>query len=174
MKIQTNTHCSTEDAIAAMKLVQLKLSKNIFFGDQVLKVTNNSIPSKFGKKSSKFSYSINLSTYLLKSVRKTAVIGDADILSKFQLRDHLHGFQVNVNRDVKNQTCRALNEDYETILSVFSIQNDSQEKYLRKFNKYLLEITDQLRTDKSICIVIIGEKIDSLNGSCFIRLYQDL
>ncbi|XP_071443205.1 uncharacterized protein Rexo5 isoform X3 [Hetaerina americana] len=191
-------HDSVEDASAAMKLVLLKLSKSMHFGDAVVSDLVARQASKKSKQSSRqkrlaqdlemgangvAAYATSVFTHVNRGKHAAAIVGMEDTISEYEsyvdIRNsekdyvdfsHSEGKPPNLLRlqHPSEVITSACENMLEHQLCIVHLAKDSVGKKLRTLRRWCTKIVEHA-APCSLCILILGGT-DNLNGACFIHL----
>nr|CAH7712498.1 unnamed protein product [Callosobruchus chinensis] len=183
-KIQTGQqgHCSTEDSLACMKLVQLRLKKHLYYGDAVMNNVYSEVRTYPDMGTSH--YATSMLRQCVKIDKKANVIGLDEIGQRYQ-------FYVNKGEGVnhvKNVTCTEEKSNKEVIKSFCdSLMNSSlniahirisegqlegtNTKILKNIDRWVKEVYER-SPQPSLVIVLFGGQNQG-NGTCFIKLKRE-
>lgn len=88
IQVSQNGHCSTEDAQACMKLIKLKLSKSISYGDCVL-VGREEVETQLMEargRSQFYQYNSSIFNHVISEKTKTsAIFGNTEVMSEYSM-----------------------------------------------------------------------------------------
>lgn len=174
-------HCSSEDSLACMKLVQLKLKKHPYYGDAVM----NSIYSeqRAYPDMGTANYAASMLKQCVKAGNVARVVGVDDIADKYRFYvdknasvDNVHCIKAESNRDVVQHLCADLEKFKLNIghVRVASDQLDQEgmEKTLKKLDKWIGQVHAAAAQPALVAVVMTGRQ-EGGNGACFIHLKRD-
>lgn len=196
--IQTNKggHSPTEDAIATMKLVLLKLKHGYSYGDAILGgqvptlTDSDRVPtigeSGEGPVINNTGYVTNLFSTISKAERKATVIGVADSLEEYRCQAAkvpsrpFTVLEVKNNKQVVEQGCQqAISHDF-TLLHLdlrdrlgANIEKEKHQRHLHKLDKRISRLYAAV-APRSLVVVIMGGRdetgdvLDPTNGACLV------
>lgn len=111
--IQTGNqgHCSVEDSSASLKLVQLKLSKSLEFGDQVLSVhgMNKHKNSETKEKVDLSGYATSLFSYATRMGKHASILAGPEIVEKYM--DYLNPRIASYEQVNDDGSCKTIAKD---------------------------------------------------------------
>lgn len=178
-------HCSTEDSIAALKLVQLKLSKSIVFGDAVH--TNR---EKFKENIIKMvktpQYALSIFNHMLEQKKSSVVIGCDDITGDYhtyltRAKESMSAQLKKGNpKKIKLVTVDSVDEvitsfkdsvkDYNLTMAhlKLDIGNDQEVKLTDKINVWVQSIWESLEPS-SLFVILFGGTTED-NGLALVKV----
>lgn len=180
IQISHHGHCSTEDSLACMKLVKLKLKKNLYFGDSVMSNVQHDMRNYPQMATTK--YATSMLRQCVKTDKKASVVCLNEIGQKYKFY-----IDKGENMDMKNIKCELeeTNEDamkkyFEYLehhnLNIAHIRigdselEDSNCEILKKIDKWIQELYTKTMTPSLVVILFSGQKQG--NGVCFLKLTQ--
>ncbi|KAJ8713481.1 hypothetical protein PYW07_013851 [Mythimna separata] len=169
-------HCSTEDSLAALKLVQLKLSKSIEFGDAVH--TNR---EKFKENIIKMvktpQYALSIFNHMLEQKKSSVIIGCDDITGDYhtyltQAKESMSAQLKKGNpKKIKLVTVDSVEEvitsfkdsvpDYNLTMAHLKLDIDKEVELINKVNLWIKSIWDSLEQSSLFVIVFGGTSKDT-------------
>ncbi|XP_046403933.1 uncharacterized protein LOC124169386 isoform X2 [Ischnura elegans] len=179
-------HDSVEDAQAAMKLVLLKLSNSVHFGDAVL---SDALAREVSKKSKKNSTDSEMSLRKMKMMEDLQIGKDAAVIG---VNDAVEEYKTYISKKKVNGNCMDSNQNevkppkimrfensseviteacevmLEYHLCIVHISKDSVGERLKTLKKWCKKIVKH-SAPNSLCVVVVGGTENS-NGACFINL----
>ncbi|CAH1958808.1 unnamed protein product [Acanthoscelides obtectus] len=184
-KIQTGHqgHCSTEDSLACMKLVQLRLTKHLYYGDAVMNNVYSELRAYPDMGTSH--YATSMLRQCVKVDKRVNVIALDDIGQRYK-------FYVNKGEevtDVTNVTCIQEKSNKEVIkrfcdsminfsLNIAHIRiadgqlEGTNPKILKNIDMWVKEIYERSSMSSLVIVLFGGQKHG--NGTCFIKLKREL
>lgn len=173
-------HCSIEDSLACMKLLKLKLTKNLYFGDAVMgDVQENSrrYPDLGNP---------NYATSMLKQITKldknVRIVGLEDIVARYNFytfktvenKDDYKKIQCISEKSNKAVVEKACEDALKHTLNLAHIRVSTNQlekediKTFKNIDKWAKQMYD-VTPNPGLCFVIFAGK-DQGNGCCFIKL----
>ncbi|KAJ8716113.1 hypothetical protein PYW08_013398 [Mythimna loreyi] len=169
-------HCSTEDSLAALKLVQLKLSKSIEFGDAVH--TNR---EKFKENIIKMvktpQYALSIFNHMLEQKKSSVIIGCDDITGDYhtyltQAKESMSAQLKKGNpKKIKLVTVDSVEEvitsftesvpSYNLTMAHLKLDIDKEVEQIKKINSWIKSIWDSLEQSSLFVIVFGGTSKDT-------------
>ncbi|XP_066139000.1 RNA exonuclease 5 [Euwallacea fornicatus] len=186
IQMSSHGHCSSEDSLACMKLVQLKLKKNAFYGDAVL----SSIYSeqRAYPDIGSVHYAISMLKQCIKVGNTVNIVGVDEITDKYKFyidknltednQKNINWVKTQSNKDVIKQLCRSMNNHKLNIGHVRIAQDQladestEREKTLKILDKWIRQLHSGVQQPALIAVVMSGRK-EGGNGACFINLKRD-
>ncbi|KAL1500911.1 hypothetical protein ABEB36_006330 [Hypothenemus hampei] len=176
-------HCSSEDSLACMKLVQLKLKKHLYYGDAVM----NSIytqPRAYPDLGTS-SYALSMWKQCVKSGNTVNLIAQNDTLDKYKyyLDKNLSGeiekiecTKVESNVDVVEQLNETMNQ-FQLNVGHLKVELDDlgdtpKTETFKIVDQWVEQLHKTVSQPTLIMVVFTGRK-DGGNGVCFIHLKRD-
>ncbi|XP_050664370.1 RNA exonuclease 5 [Leptidea sinapis] len=179
-------HCSAEDALTALKLVQLKLSKCIEFGDSVQK-RRQCFKERLIEQASKPEYGMSIFNHIIEQEKTALVVGCDNITgdyhsylsqAKNSLSNHLKKKKL---KKVKLSTVDTVEEvistvtdtvnDYNFIMAHLKIddsEHDDVSQKISEVDRQIEHIWESLN-DAALCVVIFGGTTED-NGVAMINI----
>lgn len=182
LEIQTGNkgHDSAEDSISSLKLVQLKLSKNVCFGDAVMKgrqhLTDKEVFS-LSKKEEENTCSLATSIFhsLSKENKRSILISspsNIDRYCKFITPSDSNCHMLNVvdgNRWTMRQAYKSVEESKLTIAHL-TFDHDNMAKDLPNLGRWCKKLWLKCK-DNSVCIILFtGSRSSPSNAVCFVEM----
>ncbi|CAG4950204.1 unnamed protein product [Colias eurytheme] len=179
-----NGHCSIEDSLASLKLVQLKLSKNIEFGDAV-HTNRQTYKENIIKMTTKPEYALSIFNHIIEQRKTSLVVGCDNITGDYhtyltQAKDSLSAQlkkgkpkKVKLNtvdtvEDVISTVSNAVN-DYNFVMAHLKLdQIDVQLNDMSNIDKWVETIWNSLKQSALFVIVFGGTATD--NGVAMIKV----
>uniref|UniRef100_A0A2A4JGZ1 Exonuclease domain-containing protein n=1 Tax=Heliothis virescens TaxID=7102 RepID=A0A2A4JGZ1_HELVI len=178
-------HCSTEDSLAALKLVQLKLSKSLEFGDAVH--TNR---EKFKENIIRMvktpQYALSIFNHMLEQKKSSVIIGCDDITGDYhtyltQAKESMSAQLKKGNpKKIKLATVDSVDEvissftesvkDYNLTMAHLKLNFGAEEEreVMKKIDMWIKTIWDSLETS-SLCVIVFGGTTNS-NGLALVKV----
>ncbi|PZC84208.1 hypothetical protein B5X24_HaOG205403 [Helicoverpa armigera] len=178
-------HCSTEDSLAALKLVQLKLSKSLEFGDAVH--TNR---EKFKENIIRMvktpQYALSIFNHMLEQKKSSVIIGCDDITGDYhtyltQAKESMSAHLKKGNpKKIKLATVDSVDEvissftesakDYNLTMAHLKLNfgADENREAMKKIDMWIKTIWDSL-VSSSLCVIVFGGTINS-NGLALVKV----
>ena len=188
IQMGTAGHCSTEDSLAALKLVQLKLSNSIVFGDAVH--TNR---EKFKENIIKMvktpQYALSIFNHMLEQKKSSVIIGCDDITGDYhtyltQAKESMSAQLKKGNpKKIKLVTVDSVEEvitsftdsvtDYNLTMAHLKLDlgDDKEEQLINKVNMWIKLIWDSLEPS-SLFVVVFGGTTED-NGLGLMKVKND-
>ncbi|XP_072384760.1 RNA exonuclease 5 isoform X1 [Diabrotica undecimpunctata] len=182
IQVSRKGHCSSEDSLACMKLVQLRLRKHLFFGDAVMGGVKNDVRTYPEMGTAQYATSM-----LRQSVKvgKTAnVVGVDELGSKYKFYvDKGENVEVNnincvsgkSNKDVVQLFCDSIKK-YSLNIAHLRIADNQLEgnncKIFKNVDKWIKEIHEQSVSPSLVIVLFAGQK--EANGVCFLHVKKGL
>lgn len=186
-KIQMGTkgHCSTEDALAALKLVQLKLSKSIEYGDAVH--TNRQAYKENVKKLTKTpQVTLSIFNHMLEKKKSSLIVGCDDITGDYHtyLTQAKESMSVQLKKGKPKRIKLVTVDGVDEVISSFTdsvtdfnfamahlkldITTENELKEMKKINTWIKTIWDSLGPS-TLCVIVFGGTTEH-NGLAMIRV----
>lgn len=146
--IQTgkNGHCSKEDAIAAMKLVQLKLTKSMEFGDAV-HTNRKKYKEKYGKMLTTEEYAIPIFNQMIEQKKTSLIVGCDDITGDYH--SYLSEAKDSMSTQLKKGKPKKIKlntvDDHEEVISTLT---DSVKDYNFTMAHIKIEVSEEEAIEK--------------------------
>lgn len=182
IQVGQHGHCSTEDSLACMKLVKLRLRKHLYFGDAVMGGVNNDIRSY--PEMGTAHYATSMLRQCVKVDKKANVVGVDEIGAKYK-------FYVDKgdDRNSSNVTCSSGKSNREVIVTYLdSLKDNSLNiahlrvsdnqldgnncKIFKNVDKWIKEIYERSVGPSLILVLFGGHK--QANGVCFMQIKKDI
>lgn len=173
-------HCSIEDSLASLKLTQLKLKRNICFGDAVLAGFEDQIKKQPHLGTT--NYGTNLFKQTTGVEKKACIYSFEDVNAKYKHFTNKNGEvdsskikfnTLRTNEEIVNKLCENMNESSLNLGHVVLNDNDLEENSLDVFknvDEWSKKIFNSSLTPGLNLIIFSGSKKDGGNGLCFIKL----
>ncbi|XP_038206342.1 RNA exonuclease 5 [Zerene cesonia] len=178
-----NGHCSVEDSLASLKLVQLKLSKNIEFGDAV-HTNRQTYKENVIKMTTKPEYALSIFNHIIEQRKTSLVVGCDNITGDYhtyltQAKDSLSAQfkkgkpkKVKLNtvdtvEDVISTVSEAVN-DYNFVMAHLKIDHDAEFNDMSNIDKWVETIWNSLKQSALFVIVFGGTATD--NGVAMVKV----
>ncbi|CAH1155330.1 unnamed protein product [Phaedon cochleariae] len=175
-------HCSTEDSTACMKLVQLRLTKQLYFGDAVMGGVQNELRTYPEMGTSQ--YATSMLRQAVKVDKTVNVVGLDDIGLKYK-------FYVDKGQDVsvKNVTCSSEKSNKEVVakfcaslgehslniahlrVAVSQLEGNNG-RILKNVDKWVKEVYEKT-SGSSLVVVLFGGQTEG-NGVCFLKVKKEV
>ncbi|CAH1130783.1 unnamed protein product [Ceutorhynchus assimilis] len=183
MKIQMGTrgHCSSEDSLACLKLVQLKLTKHLYYGDAVM----NSVYTE--QRAYPDLGTANYATSMLKQCVKAGnaahVVGVDDLADNYKFYFDKDGkdngkikcTKADSNRDVITHLCNGILLNNLNIghirIAEDQLTNDCH-KVFQKLDRWISEMHHSAVQPSLLSVIFSGNK-NGGNGVCCLQLKRD-
>ena len=177
MQIQTGDrgHCSFEDSLACMKLVQLKLSSNEWYGDEVY----SSLYSEQIRYPDLLTTDTSMLKQCVKSGNTVSVFAVEDLAKKYRSyidtqskeSDNIACIKVDTNREVIMNLCHhSSTEGYNLNIGHIRIAEDHQSKEVFKtLDEWIGDVHYSAKEPALLAVVLSGNK-NGENGVCFLQL----
>lgn len=185
IQVSKNGHCSVEDALTALKLVQLKLSKSIEYGDAVhtnrQKYKENAIKMATTKE-----YVLPIFNHMIEKKKSSIVIGCDDITGDYysyltQAKESLSAqFKKGKTKKVKLRTVDDTEEVVTTLIEAvkefnfsmahvkFEMKDESEQEKIKTMDKWIKRIGGSLPKSSLFVVVLGGTVYD--NGLAMINI----
>uniref|UniRef100_A0A0C9RIP5 REXON_0 protein n=1 Tax=Fopius arisanus TaxID=64838 RepID=A0A0C9RIP5_9HYME len=188
-------HCSTEDSLASMKLVQLKLANTVDFGDAVL-IGQRELEETLRKRKSKEEtqkFGVSIFKHVTKDKRTAAIVSTSDVMNEYSRymkasslhvmddanydkNDHVRLVLAETNKQTVNRASQIAMEHALTFCHVKipqdHLQLENVERTCRAVNKWMTKIWHHMAINGLACVVFSGES-NASNGACFINLKRE-
>lgn len=180
-KIQTGQqgHCSSEDSLACMKLVQLKLKHHLYYGDAVM--NNVTADLRHHPEMVTSQYATSMLRQCVKMDKTANVIGVEEIGQKYK-------FYVDKgeNVDIKNISCSSENSNKDVIkklldsmlgysLNIAHIKVTEKQlqttNIFKTLDKWIEEIYEKTCNSSLLAVLFGGQKQG--NGVCFLKVKKE-
>lgn len=196
-------HCSKEDAIAAMKLVKLKLKNSLDFGDEVMKYSLSRADSYFQNKNHsthlKQKQECVLSSPIFNHITKidlktSAIFGCNEVMNEyskilqssslnimedegFEKDDNIRLVMSDNNKDVIERCSQIAMEHALNFchikLNEEQLSKENITKTLKSVDKWVKKLWNHAALNSLICVIFSGEK-NSINGACFLNIKKNV
>lgn len=195
-------HCSAEDSIASMKLVQLKLANSVDYGDAVLlgnrnmrmeEETDKEKSQRTLQKTEMKKYATSIFNHITKNKNTAAIIGSYEIMSEYS--KYLNS-SLNIMDDknfTKNDQVRlviadndknAVDRTTEIAMELSfvlchvrikeeQLKDEQINKTLHTVNKWSRKLW-QHNAINSLACVIFGGQNNAANGACFLNIKTEV
>lgn len=173
-------HCSIEDSISSLKLVQLKLKHYIEFGDAVLSGQKGCL--KTYRLQGDNYYGSSLLHHVTKIDKKAFVVASMNNTKKYN--KYIHTKETGVKRMIEcawkqnnegivKHACEKIDEyDLSLVhLSVGITEENNIEQTCKTVDRWIKTIWSCLGAN-SMCMVVFGGNVTG-NGACFIQIKKD-
>lgn len=183
-KIQTGHqgHCSTEDSLACMKLVQLRLRKHIYYGDAVMGGVHNEIRAYPDMGTSH--YATSMLRQCTKVDKKALVVSTGDISQKYKFyidkgeeadSKNITCNTAKTNKEVIKRYCESLKQ-YSLNIAHVRIPDDHFEgnyncKVFKSVDRWIKEIYEATSNSSLLAVLFGGQQQG--NGVCFLHLKRE-
>ncbi|KAJ8981071.1 hypothetical protein NQ317_007208 [Molorchus minor] len=183
-KIQTGQHghCSTEDSLACMKLVQLRLKKHIYFGDAVMGGVQSEVRAYPDMGTSY--YATSMLKQCTRADKTAKVTGVGDIGQRYQFYID-KGEDVEVkniicsseksNKEVIKKHCESLKQYSLNIAHIKVPDNNLEEsnssKIFKNVDKWIRQIYEETSNSSLLAVLFGGQ--NQGNGVCFLQLKKE-
>lgn len=177
-RIQENSagHCSSEDSLACMKLVQLKLENNLYFGDAVMGGVFNECSTHPDLETPQ--YATSLLKHVTKFDNKVTIVANSDLCKKYNhyldknsdanAKNSLKNIEFVVGQkgdDVIKLACEQISGQSSLNLTHIDVDNESINN--RKcIDDWINKYYESTRNNGLTC-VLFGGKHNIGNGVCF-------
>ncbi|KAJ8924882.1 hypothetical protein NQ315_001037 [Exocentrus adspersus] len=184
-KIQTGHqgHCSTEDSMACMKLVQLRLRKHIYFGDAVMGGIYNELRAYPDMGTGH--YATSMLRQCTKVDKRANVVGIGDIGQKYKFYidkgEEVDNKQITcssakTNKEVVKKLCESLKQ-YSLNIAHVKLQDDHTEgnyncKVFKTVDRWIKEIYEATGETSLLAVLFGGQRQG--NGVCFLQLKREV
>ncbi|XP_017885742.1 RNA exonuclease 5 [Ceratina calcarata] len=193
-------HCSTEDSLASMKLVQLKLANSVDYGDAVLlgrcdmralKLEENGKIKNDLKK-----YATSIFKHVTRDKKTAAIVGVTDVIQEYSkyltdsvaVMDDTHfdkddQVRLVVTDNSKQAVTRASQIAMEHAFTLCHLRVDDDRlstdeklsKAFRNVNKWVSKLWQHTAVNGLVCVIFTGEREKrTSNGACFVNLKREL
>ncbi|XP_041987387.1 RNA exonuclease 5 [Aricia agestis] len=182
-----NGHCSVEDSIAALKLVQLKLTKSIQFGDAV-HTNRQGYKDNVVKMLTKKEYALSIFNHIIEEKKTSLVVGCDDITGDYHtfLMQAKESFTMQLKKvkpkKVKLNTCDGVEEviataaeatnNYNLVMAHLKVNMDDKLPQLSSIDGWIKSIWDSL--PKSALFVVIFSGTTTDNGIAMAKVKNTL
>ncbi|ENN78977.1 hypothetical protein YQE_04561, partial [Dendroctonus ponderosae] len=177
-KIQAGNHghCSSEDSLACMKLVQLKLLKNRYFGDAVMNsiyVKKRSYPDMGDA-----NYAISMFKQCVKNGNTVNIVAVADLVDQYKVcidKDNknipeIKCVKVESNKNVIKHLCKTMNNSNLNLGHIrIASEHASSEKTFKTVDKWIKELHKSAEHPALLAVMLSGCQ-EGGNGTCFLHL----
>ncbi|XP_026730717.1 RNA exonuclease 5 [Trichoplusia ni] len=183
IQMGTDGHCSTEDSLAALKLVQLKLSKSMAFGDAV-HTNRDKFKENIAKMIKSPQYALSIFNHMLEQKKSSLVVGCDDITGDYhtylaQAKESVQLKKANPKR-IKLITVDSVEEvitsvansvtDYNLSMAHLKIDvsTKNEKEVMSNVNKWIKTVWDSL-LPSSLFVVLFGGTTTS-NGLALVNV----
>lgn len=188
-KIQEGSggHCSSEDSLACMKLVQLKLQRNLYFGDAVMGGVFNECSSHPDLGTAQ--YATSLLRQITKFGNKARIVTDADVCLKYKhyVDKCVKGdkkpetnnveFVIGKNSDkIVNLACKQLRNPFNLVhLNIDDdlLHKDKIRTTVKHIDDWVRKFYENASFNGLMCVVF-GGKFYVGNGVCFLDMKKNV
>lgn len=182
-KIQTGRqgHCSEEDSLACMKLVQHRLTKHLYYGDAVMNNVYSEIRAYPEMATSHFATS--MLRQCVKMDKKAGVVGLEEAVDRYQFYinkgdatniENISCISEIANKEVVNKCCEDLLKhdlNIAHLLVTDSQLEGTNGKIFRCIDKWVKDIYEKTINSSLIIVLFGGHKQG--NGVCFVTLKKE-
>lgn len=170
-------HCSTEDSLASLKLVQLKLTKHLYYGDAVMSNVQDQIRqhSELGNPN----YATSMLRHVTRMDKKASVTALENIAEKysyFTYKDNLPESNkisftsATTNNDVLDKLCASIKNFSLNIGHVkLGDSRQNRECGYKEVDSWIQKVYEQSGMP-SLNIVIFNGGSEATNGCCFLKI----
>lgn len=170
-------HCSVEDATTSLKLVKLKLSKHLAYGDAILKSKKNIEEYDHLKKKSQ-EYVSNIFNQVVPKNKSCLIIGSETVTENYHkylnksndsaVSERIKVISENKNVKIVEDVCQA-SKDYNLTLAHLSsnISSCNEETFIN-LNEWMNKIWANLESKCLMILIFAGN--ESCNGAAFIGI----
>lgn len=186
-KIQmgSNGHCSTEDSLAALKLVQLKLSKSLEYGDAV-HTNRQKYKENFSKMKKTPQVTLSIFNHMLEKKKSSFIVGCDNITGDYHtyLTQAKESMSIQLKKGKPKRIKLLTVDGVDEVISSFqdSISNynfamahlkldtskDKQIEEVRAIDSWIKTIWDTL-VPSTLCVIVFGGTTED-NGFAMIRV----
>lgn len=178
-----NGHCSVEDSIAALKLVQLKLSKNIEFGDAV-HTNRERYKENVVKMTTKSEYALSIFNHIIEQKKTSLVVGCDNITGDYHtyLTQAKNSMSTQLKKgkpkkvklstvdtvdDVITTVTAAVN-DYNLVMAHLKLNSTTELENATNIDEWVKTVWNNLKESSLFVVVFSGTTTD--NGVAMIRV----
>ncbi|CAK1556257.1 unnamed protein product [Leptosia nina] len=175
-----NGHCSVEDSITALKLVQLKLTKNIEFGDAVHE-NRQKYKENCQKYTTKSEYALSIFNHIIEQKKTSLVVGCDDITGDYhsyltQAKDSLSAqFKKGKPKKVKLNTVETVSEIVSSVSSAVNEYNlvmahikMNECNHITDIDEWIKDIWNSLKQSSLFVVILSGTTTQ--NGVAMIKV----
>ncbi|KAJ8958109.1 hypothetical protein NQ318_006038 [Aromia moschata] len=176
-------HCSTEDSLACMKLVQLRLRKHIYFGDAVMGGVHQELRAYPDMGTSQ--YATSMLRQCTKVDKTASVVGLADIAQRYKFYvdkgesapdKNISCSAEKSNKEVVRRYCESLSRHSLNIAHVRVPEASLEEngncgKAFKTVDKWIRQVYEETGDSSLVAVLFGGQKQG--NGVCFLQLKRD-
>ncbi|CAK9796798.1 RNA exonuclease 5 [Anthophora quadrimaculata] len=196
-------HCSTEDSMASMKLVQLKLANSVDYGDAVLlgRCDMEILKMEVGKRKTDYrslkselrKYATSIFKHVTKDQKTAAIVGNEKVMNEyskyltssinimddenFDKDDHVRLVVTDNDKQAVNRAAQIAMEHAFTLCHVRieenKLENEKIEKTFRAINKWVHKLWQHVALNGLVCVIFGGEN-NAANGACFLNLKREI
>ncbi|XP_029661335.1 RNA exonuclease 1 isoform X2 [Formica exsecta] len=195
-------HCSAEDSIASMKLVQLKLANSVDYGDAVLlgnrnmrmeEETDKEKSQRTLQKTEMKKYATSIFNHITKNKNTAAIIGSYEIMSEyskylnsslnimddknFTKNDQVRLVIADNDKNAVDRTTEIAMEHSFVLCHVRikeeQLKDEQINKTLHTVNKWSRKLW-QHNAINSLACVIFGGQNNAANGACFLNIKTEV
>ncbi|CAH2091144.1 unnamed protein product [Euphydryas editha] len=181
---QSNGHCSVEDSLACLKLVQLKLSKSIEFGDAVH--TNR---QKYKENAQKIAiqpdYALSIFNHIIEQKKTSLVVGCDDITGDYHTfltqakeslctqlkKTKLKKVKLNTVDTTEDiiDTVKKSVDDYHLVMGHIKLDQSSDDKQIiHKIDEWIESVWSSLK-ESALCVIVFGGSTND-NGIAMMKV----
>lgn len=172
-----NGHCSTEDSLASLKLVQLKLTKHLYYGDAVMSNIQDQIRPQPDLGSA--NYATSMLRHVTKMEKKASVVSLEDILDKYNYFTYkgntsqsskINFTPVKSNDAVVNKLCTSI-KNFSLNIGHIKLPDTQENKECsyKEVDSWIKKIYEQSGMP-SLNIVIFNGGSGASNSCCFLKI----
>lgn len=175
---QRGGHCSVEDSLACLKLVQLKLSRNVEFGDAV-HLKRQTFKQNILKVATQQQYACSIFNHVIEQKKTSLVVGCDNITGDYhtylkQAKESLcNQFKKNKSKKVKLITVDTVEnvidtvkksvDDYHLVMGHIKLDQSSDDtQMINKIDEWIEGVWSSLQ-ESALCVIVFGGSTDD-NG----------
>lgn len=174
IQMKRTGHCSIEDSLASMKLVQLKLRKSFLYGDKAL-------CGRFVYNES--NCALNIFGLLTKRNKTVTIVGEDEVCQEYQslIRSEdsdksLSFLKKETNEDIVEKMMKPL-DDHHVIVGHIHIENedfneDNKTKTIKYIDESIQKIYQRLKYSGLLCVIFSSSE-NKGNGVCFVQIKNE-
>lgn len=175
-------HCSVEDSLASLKLVQLKLKHYIEYGDSILSGQKGCLKN-FRLQGDNY-YGSSLLHHITKIDKTVGLISQKDNLIRYQNYIHKTEMEskkriISIPKETNSSIIKHICEkwkDYDVCINHVALTDGElseayQERTCHSVDKWVKKIWNSLG-NSSLCIILFGGEVGN-NGACFVQMKRE-
>ncbi|CAG9861278.1 unnamed protein product [Phyllotreta striolata] len=182
IQISHHGHCSSEDSLACMKLVQLRLRKHLYYGDAVMGGVKNDLRTYPEMGTSQFATSMLRQCVKMDKKANVTGVDETSLKYKFYVDkgDDKDMASINCcskksNKEAIRAYCDSL-KNYSLNIAHLRVADNQLDcsncKIFKNLDKWIREIYEHSTSPSLLMVLFGGQK--QANGVCFLQVKKDL